>query len=179
MESDGGTPQNAMTRGEGVSLTRPERTFLEVLTDPLLDADMEELRIAGKACRLRLKDVEYIKEWIINHGSHLLACNDARLNAVQGAEVFRNPIVRRIINAAAEQGVCMPTSAMKEEIEDFLSQQMRNPFVPDSLRESAAEKLAKLKGYTDTKSGGGTAIQIVVGDPYSGKGVQINGGTAE
>jgi outer membrane protein OmpA-like peptidoglycan-associated protein len=32
-----------------------------------------------------------------------------------------------------------------------------------------------VKGYTDTKSSGGTAIQIVVGDPYAGQGVTING----
>ena len=175
VEKAGGDPQNEMTRGAGVSLTRPESDFLDALTDPLLTASLPDLYQAGRACRLRPRDVDYIAEWVNNHGSHLLACTDARLNATQGAEVFRNPIVRRLINAAAEKGHCLPTSAFKEEIEDFLSQQMRNPFVPDSLRESAADKLAKLKGYTDTKSAGGTAIQIVVGDPYAGQGVTING----
>jgi hypothetical protein len=176
VENEGGHPQNEISARGGVSLTRPESTFLETLTDPLLDADTSALYQAGRACGLRPKDVDYIVEWVNNHGSHLLACDDARLNASQGAQVFRNPIVRKIINAAADKGFCLPTSAMKEEIEDFLSQQMRNPFVPDSLRESAADKLAKLKGYTDTKSAGGTAIQIVVGDPYAGQGVIINGG---
>lgn len=174
-QNEGGHPQNAISERAGVSLARTESTFLETLTDPLLDADKYDLHKLGRACGLRVRDVDYIIEWVNNHGSHLLACDDSRITATQGAEVFRNPIVRRIINAAAEKGFCLPTSAMKEEIEDFLSQQMRNPFVPDSLRESAADKLAKLKGYTDTKSAGGTAIQIVVGDPYAGQGVTING----
>lgn len=175
MEKKGGDPQNEISQRAGVSLTRPERTFLDAMTDPLSTSDLDDLVNMGRACGLRIKDVEYIVEWVRNHGAHLLTCEKAHLNAEQGANVFRNPIVRRIINAAAESGYCLPTSAFKEEIEDFLSQQMRNPFVPDSLRESAADKLAKLKGYTDTKSAGGTAIQIVVGDPYAGQGVTING----
>lgn len=175
MEIDGGDPQNEIVNARGVSLTRPESTFLEAMTDPLSTATIYDLYQAGRACRLRQRDVDYIIEWVNNHGAHLLACSDANLTPTQGAEVFRNPTVRRVINAAADKGYCLPTSALKEEIEDFLSQQMRNPSVPDSLRESAADKLAKIKGYTDTKSAGGTAIQIVVGDPYAGQGVTING----
>lgn len=175
MEKAGGDPQNEISPAAGVSLTRPESDFLSALTDPLSTASIYDLYQAGRACRLRQRDVDYIAEWVNNHGAHLLACSDAGLTPTQGAEVFRNPIVRKIINAAAEGGYCLPTSAFKEEIEDFLSQQMRNPSIPDSLRESAADKLAKLKGYTDTKSAGGTAIQIVVGDPYAGQGVTING----
>ena len=175
MDKVGGHPQNEIAERAGVSLTRPERTFLDSLTDPLQSANRADLLLFGRACGLRPRDIDYISEWIVNHGSHLLACDDAKLNATEGVAVFRNPLVRKIINAAASEGHCLPTSAMKEEIEDFLSQQMRNPFVPDSLRESAADKLAKLKGYADTKSSGGTAIQIVVGDPYAGQGVTING----
>lgn len=175
MEKRGGDPQNEISPAAGVSLTRPESTFLELMTDPLSSATIYDLYQSGRACRLRQRDVDYIVEWVNNHGAHLLACSDAGLTPTQGAEVFRNPTVRRIINAAAGKGYCLPTSAMKEEIEDFLSQQMRNPSVPDSLRESAADKLAKIKGYTDTKSSGGTAIRIVVGDPYAGQGVTING----
>jgi hypothetical protein len=147
---------------------------LALLADPFSASDTADLIKSGRACGLREIDIDYIIEWVRNHGSHLLTCEDAKLNATQGANVFRNPLVRRIINAAAERGYCLPTSAMKDEIEDFLSQQMRNPFVPDSLRESAAERLAKLKGYLDTKSAGGATVQIVVGDPYSG--VTINAG---
>jgi hypothetical protein len=175
MEKQGGHPQNESSQRAGVSLTRPERTFLDAMTDPLSACDLCELIKVGQSCGLRIKDVEYIVEWVRNHGAHLLTCEKAHLNAEQGANVFRNPLVRRIINAAAEAGYCLPTSAFKEEIEDFLSQQMRNPSVPDSLRESAADKLAKLKGYTDTKSNGGATVQIVVGDPYAGQGVSING----
>lgn len=175
LETKGGTPQNEVAARGGVSLTRPESLFLDVLTDPLVAGNEIELLRAGRACGLRPKDVEYIHEWVHNHGMHFLSCEKSNINAVEGAIVFRNPIVRRVINAAAELGVCLPTSAFKEEIEDFLSQQMRSPFVPDSLRESAAEKLAKLKGYTDIKSSGGATVQIVVGDPYAGNGVSING----
>lgn len=174
-KAKGVAPQNAIAAREGVSLTRPESLFLDILTDPLAACNELDVLQAGRACGLRPKDVEYIVEWIHNHGMHFLSCDQAGINAVEGAIVFRNPIVRRIINAAAEQGVCLPTSAFKEEIEDFLSQQMRSPFVPDSLRESAAEKLAKLKGYTDSKSSGGAMVQIVVGDPYAGNGVSVNG----
>lgn len=174
LEKRGGHPQNENGAGEGVSLTRPERHFLEVLTDPLSAATLAELIAAGSLCRLRPRDVEYISEWVNSHGLHFLTCEKAHLNAEQGAAVFRNPTVRRIINAAAEAGFCLPTSAFKEEIEDFLSQQMRSPHLPDSLRESAADKLAKLKGYMDKSSGGGATVQIVVGDPYAGGGVNIN-----
>lgn len=172
---EGGAPQNEIAAREGVSLTHPELLFLDALTDPLFGRNELDLLRAGKACGLRAKDVNYIVEWVHHHGMHFLACDGSDMNAVEGAIVFRNPTVRRIINAAAELGVCLPTSAFKEEIEDFLSQQMRSPFVPDSLRESAAEKLAKLKGYTDSKSAGGATVQIVVGDPYAGNGVSING----
>jgi hypothetical protein len=175
MEKAGVYPQKSDVSARGVSLTRPESDFLTLLTDPLSTANMFDLCDAGRACGLRNRDVEYIHEWVVNHGSHLLTCEKAHLNATQGAAVFRNPRVRRIINAAAEKGCCLSTSAMKDEIEDFLSQQMRNPFLPDTLRESAAEKLAKLKGYADTKSNGGAVVQIVVGDPYaSSKEVVIN-----
>ena len=155
---DGAYPQSSVSSGRGVSLTRPESDFLTLLADPFSATDTTDLIAPGRACGLRTVDVEYIVEWVRNHGSHLLTCENAKLNATQGATVFRNPLVRRIINAAAERGYCLPTSAMKDEIEDFLSQQMRNPFVPDSLRESAAEKLSKLKGYTDTKSNGIASI---------------------
>lgn len=173
LEKAGGHPQKNEMSAPGVSLTCPESDFLALLTDPLSTADLDDLCVAGRACKLRQMDVDYIVEWVVNHGSHLLTCEKAGLNATKGANVFRNPIVRRIINAAAERGYCLPTSAMKDEIEDFLSQQMRNPFIPDSLRESAAEKLAKLKGYTDTKSNGGAVVQIVVGDPYAANSKEV------
>jgi hypothetical protein len=100
MEKKGGTPQNEISQRAGVSLTRPERTFLDAMTDPLSTSDLDDLVNMGRACGLRIKDVEYIVEWVRNHGAHLLTCEKAHLNAEQGANVFRNPIVRRIINAA-------------------------------------------------------------------------------
>ena len=170
MEKAGSCPRNEVSQVSGAKLTQPERDFLDLMTDPLSSATNFDLYLPGRACRLRQRDVDYILEWVNNHGAHLLACSDAKLTPTQGADVFRNPTVRRIINAAAERGYCLPTSALKEEIEDFLSQQMRNPTIPDSLRESAAEKLAKLKGfYPDNsgKGGGQANVQINFINPYA------------
>lgn len=160
----------------GVSLTRPESLFLTRLVDPFSpppDASDEELERRGAAIGLRPEDVSYIREWVMNHGAHWLTCERCDLDTREGARVFRNPIVRRIINAAAELGYCVGTSALKEELEDFFTQRVRSPYLPEALRDAAADKLAKLKGfYPDSKDkgAGGVAVQVVVMNPYSTEG---------
>ena len=167
-KSEGGTPQSSSTSARGVSLTRSERTFLDALIDPFAEQDSQQLNQLGRGAQLREEDVAYLKEWILCHGVHWLTCEQADLDSRQGARVFRNPIVRKIINAAAEQGFCVGTSALKDELEDFYSQRIRNPYLPEMIRDNAADKLAKLKGYyPDAKDkSGGTNVQINFVNPY-------------
>lgn len=171
-EIRGATPQNSSLTTPGVSLTHPERAFLSRLTDPFADSDSEdkELLKLGQTALLREDDVRFIREWVLCQGVHWLSCIEAGLTQIEGARVFRNPVVRRIINAAAEQGYCVGTSARKEELEDFFSQRIRNPFLPEAVRDNAADKLAKLKGfYPDNggKGGGQANVQINFINPYA------------
>ena len=165
----GGHPQKVDDGTRGVSLTRPESAFLSRLTDPLAEPTDEELYTLGQLARLRDVDVRFIREWVICQGVHWLTCEDAGLDFGEGSKIFRNPAVRRIINAAAEQGYCLGTSALKDEIEDYFTQRIRNPFLPEVIRDNAADKLAKLKGYyPDAKDkSGGAQVQINFINPYA------------
>ena len=177
-EIQGVAPQKSSTTAPGVSLTHPERAFLARLTDPFADSDNDEadlLRL-GQAALLRAEDILFIREWVLCQGVHWLSCVEAGLSQLEGARVFRNPVVRRIINAAAEQGYCVGTSAMKEELEDYFSQRIRNPFLPEAIRDNAADKLAKLKGfYPDGagKGGGQANVQINFINPYAKSEVSV------
>lgn len=168
---EGGYPQKRESNARGVSLTHPESAFLARLTDPFAEPANEdaELNRLGQIAKLREEDVAFIREWVICQGVHWLTCEDAGISFISGARIFRNPVVRRIINAAAEQGFCLGTSAMKEELEDFYTQRIRNPFLPEANKDNAADKLAKLKGYyPDAKDkSGGAQIQINFINPYA------------
>lgn len=166
---EGGYPQKRDDGTRGVSLTHPESAFLARLTDPFAESTEEELNQLGQLAKLREEDVAFIREWVICQGVHWLTCEDAGISFISGARIFRNPVVRRIINAAAEQGFCLGTSAMKEELEDFYTQRIRNPFLPEANKDNAADKLAKLKGYyPDAKDkSGGAQVQINFINPYA------------
>lgn len=153
-----------------LKLSQSEEAFLSALTDPFVSDDVKHLTEIGQSCGLRPDDVAYIMEWVIHQGIHWLSCAEAGLDEVQGAKIFRNPVVRKIINKAAELGYCQATSALKEELEDYYSQRLRNPFMPEVLRDNAARELAKMKGYypKETASGGGnTLVQINMVNPYA------------
>lgn len=171
-----GRGEIARAAAAGESLTHAETRFLERLFDPLAEASSpvakvsdKELDRRGAAAGLRGEDIDYIREWVVCRGVHWLSCERAAVEAEIGTRVFRNPAVRRIINAAAAQGRCVATSALKEELEDYFTQRMRAAHLPDGVRDNAAAQLAKLKGfYPDAKSAaaGGAAVQIVINDPY-------------
>jgi hypothetical protein len=169
LEKRGAYPQKRESDAPGVSLTRPERTFLAALTDPFAESTDADLNQLGQLAKLREADVSFIREWVLCHGVHWLTCENAGVDFGEGSKIFRNPIVRRVINAAAEQGLCLGTSAMKDEIEDYFTQRIRNPFLPEAIRDNAADKLAKLKGYyPDAKDkSGGAQIQINFVNPYA------------
>ena len=176
-EIQGVAPQKTFSRAPGVSLTHPERAFLDRLTDPFADSDDRELLRLGRTALLREEDILFLQEWILNQGVHWLSCTEAGLTQIEGAKVFRNPVVRKIINAAAEQGYCVGTSALKEEIEDYFSQRIRNPFLPEAVRDNAADKLAKLKGFypdNSSKGGGQANVQINFVNPYAKPEVVVN-----
>lgn len=176
-EIQGVAPQKTSAPTPGVSLTHPESAFLTRLTDPFADSSDKELIRLGRTALLREEDVLFLKEWILCQGVHWLSCVEAGLTQIEGAKVFRNPVVRRIINAAAEQGYCVGTSAMKEEIEDYFSQRIRNPFLPEAVRDNAADKLAKLKGFypdSSNKGGGQANVQINFVNPYAKPEVVVN-----
>lgn len=223
----GVAPQNAAVSARGVSLTRPERTFLDALVsyvphyeerlrdassytgdthDSLADAtpvtldlddpfgvivptdyipkgrakkpyekkerrDDEELRRLGEKAGLREIDVDYIKGWVVYQGVHWNACASTGVDEdIEGTRVFRNPVVRKILNAASELGLCNGTTATKEEVADFYTQRMRSPILPDSVRDNAADKLARLLGYYPKENGGGQGVvnvQINCLNPYA------------
>ena len=169
MAVKGGGPPNEMAAAEGVSLTRPERTFLDTLTDPLAGEGITPALLkAGRSAGLREEDVAFIHEWVVCQGVHWLTCEHAEIAPIEGAKVFRNPVVRRIIDAAAATGFCLGTSAARDELESYYTQRIRNPFLPEALRDNAADKLAKLKGwYTDGPAKGGNSVMIVFNDPYA------------
>ena len=76
----------------------------------------------------------------------------------------------------AVKGDTASTSAMKEELEDYFSQRIRNPFLPEAVRDNAADKLAKLKGfYPDGagKGGGQANVQINFINPYAKSEVSV------
>ena len=172
VKADGGHPQSSTPKAPGVSLTRPERAFLDRLTDPFADFDPRDPAVLAlaKAAFLRPEDVEFIHEWVVNQGVHWLACEETGLNQIEGAKIFRNPAVRRIINAAADLGFCLATSALREEMEDYFTQRVRNTFLPAAVRDAAAVQLCKLKGYYPDSSGKSAAqanIQINFVNPYA------------
>lgn len=172
---EGGYPQKCDASAQGVSLTRPESAFLAALTDPFAESTDATLNQLGQLAKLREVDVSFIREWVLCHGVHWLTCENAGVDFGEGSKIFRNPAVRRIINAAAEQGLCLGTSALKDEIEDYFTQRIRNPFLPEVIRDNAADKLAKLKGYyPDAKGqGGGSNIQINFVNPYAAPEVKV------
>ncbi len=160
----------SLTKKDPNALSDAERNFLSELTDPLNTGDLEYLSAQGARCGLRPDDVAYIMEWVQNQGCHWLSCQESGLSEVEGARIFRNPKVRKIINGAAELGLCNGTSALKDELEDYFSQRLRNPFMPEALRDSAAVQLAKLKGYypkEDNGGKGGAIVQINLVNPYT------------
>lgn len=145
----------------------PKPKAPRVRPDPPKLTDLFSL---GEACGLRNVDVTYLREWIVNQGVHWLTCENSGIDDdLEGKRVFRNPVVRRIINAAAELGICNGTTASKEEIADWYTQRIRNPHLDDDTRANAADKLAKLMGYyPDGGKGGGSAnIQINFVNPYA------------
>ena len=170
----------AKKSSNAVALTPPEQTFLTELLDPLNVGDTAYLTAVGAKCGLRESDVAYIMEWVLNQGCHWLCCQEAGLSQMDGAQAFRNPKVRKIINEAAKQGLCNGTSALKDELEDYFSQRLRNPFMPEAVRDNAAVQLAKLKGYYPKEEGGkGSAmVQINLVNPYPDA-VEIKGESVE
>ena len=219
----GVAPQNAATNARGVSLTQPERTFLDALAAytpacaakralrdereavedssfaPAIDDPFnavvptdyipgarargnknngtreysskarEELVSLGAKVGLRELDVDYITGWVVYQGLHWSAVYGTKADEFEGNRIFRNPVVRRILNAAAELGLCNSTTATKEEVADFLTQRMRCPVLPDNVRDNAADKLARLMGYYPKESGGGQGtvnVQINCVNPY-------------
>jgi hypothetical protein len=171
------TQENRMAQTDPTALSAEEQKFLSELLDPLNAGDLPYLSAQGAKCGLRPDDVAYVCEWVLNQGCHWLSCQESGLSEVEGARIFRNPKVRRIINGAAKLGLCNGTSALKEEIEDYFSQRLRNPFMPEALRDNAASQLAKLKGYypkEDNGGKGGAVVQINITNPYADS-IEIEG----
>jgi hypothetical protein len=133
--------------------------------------DDEELRRLGEKAGLREIDVNYIKGWVVYQGVHWNACACTGVDEdMEGTRVFRNPVVRKILNAASELGLCNGTTATKEEVADFYTQRMRSPILPDAVRDNAADKLARLLGYYPKENGGGQGVvnvQINCLNPYA------------
>ena len=196
--NSGGHPQNAALTAAGVSLAHPELLFLTALAKlvnpelpalselPELPAPQEydpfglpaektdpkpDLYHLGEEAGLRPIDVAYIKEWVVDQGIHWLTCENVGLeDDMEGRRVFRNPIVRRVINAAQALGLCNGTTASKEELADWYTQRIRSPHLPEQVKDNAADKLAKLLGYypdAASKGGGSTNVQINFVNPYS------------
>ena len=161
----GVAPQNADGGAAGVSLSRTERFFLECLTDPM--RDNKKLVQVGCTVKLRPMDVEFITEWINNHGAMWAICEITDMTPRQITAIFRNPQVRKIINAAADLGICLHTGAGKEEIVDYHSQTMRDDSNPKAIRQKASEEISKLQGfYNDKRGEGGMSVNIAILPAY-------------
>jgi hypothetical protein len=134
-------------------------------------ASKPDLLSLGKEAGLRPIDVAYIREWVVDQGVHWLTCENVGLDDdIEGRRVFRNPVVRRVINAAQAIGLCNGTTASKEELADWYTQRIRSPHLPEQVKDNAADKLAKLMGYYPDSTGkgnGSTNVQINFVNPYT------------
>lgn len=195
----GVAPKNLADDAQGVSLTHPQAAFLDVLLDvlarngrPGYTADAsgdftcydeknrcmygrkgKKVRVlyeAGDAIGLNEEEVNFIREWVLNKGIYWLTAEKAGLGeGLEARLAFRNPVVRLIINAAAERGVCVGTVASKDEVADYYTQRMRSESLPQVLRDRAAEGLSKLLGYYPKDgSGGGQTVNVQINcvNPY-------------
>lgn len=131
---------------------------------------LNELIALGEAAGLRKQEVEYIQEWVVNKGLHWLSAENVGLGEGMEARLaFRNPVVRAVINAASERGLCVGTVASKDEVADYYTQRMRSFSLPQVLRDRAAEGLSKLMGYYPKDgSGGGQTVNVQINcvNPY-------------
>lgn len=165
----GAVPQNCETARAGVSLTRPESDFLDLLANPFRDD--EKFRRAAAALRLTDDHVAYLEEWIVCQGQHWAACENMGISYAAGMTLARNPSFTRIIDAAAARGLCKGTAAMKDEILFYLTQDFRNIATPIRDRRELAREIAELQGFYPGRKGdgGGQQINIVIGNPYAAK----------
>jgi hypothetical protein len=175
-------PQEIPSQTPGVSsvstlspdLSPAESSFIEAVFRVVkgVAENQKEMYSLGKACELRPLDVRYIREWVICHGVHWMACEKAGVeDNAEGRKVFRNPVVRRVINALSEMGVCQATVATKEEVADYFTQRMRSPYLPEPVKDNAAHRLAQLMGYYPENGGKGSVeanVQINFVNPYGG-----------
>lgn len=175
LENEGGTPQKSNESAPGVSLTRPESAFLAFLVpDPNRDDDA--FTNAGFALGLTEEEISYIDEWVYHHGIHWETCESAGFDARIGHRVIRNPLVVKLLTAAAEKGLCLGLYPSKEEIAFYESQRLRNPFTPVSVQQKSSEILIRLLGYAaDPKNPGGATVNILVSNPYASVNVEGSG----
>lgn len=162
----------------GVSLSRPEQRFLHLLVSFMRDKSngydmhVNELYEPAEKIGLNKDEVKYIVGWIENRGIHYIAADESAChNEIKQYRMFSNPEIRRIIDGAADRGLCMGFTASKEEIAAFLTQRMRATYLPDEYRDRAADRLAKLMGYNPKEGSSGPGavnIQINCVNPYGG-----------
>ena len=124
---------------------------------------LAELVRLGRKVNLSEDDVGYVLRWVVEKDEEALTLDK------NGKRMLRNPVVRKLINAAAAAGLCSGTTASKEEIADFYTRRMRCEVLPDAVRNDAADKLAKLMGYNPKNEGGqgSVTVQINCVDPYA------------
>lgn len=127
--------------------------------------DRERLLRLGRRAGLDEKDVDYVRFWVVERDLEETSATTDK----EAKRMFRNPVIRRIINAAAALGLCNGTAATKEEIADFYTRRMRCEVLPEAIRTDAADKLAKLMGYNPKGEGGqgSVTVQINCVDPYA------------
>lgn len=161
----GADPQNCVSERAGVSLTRPESDFLNLLADPFRDD--EKLLRAAQNLQFSKDHLAYLEEWIMCHGQHWAACENMGISYSAGMALARNPAFVRIIQAAAERGLCKGPVALRDEILFYLTQDLRDIATGVRDRRELAKEIAELQGYyPDRKGSGGTQVNIVIGDPY-------------
>lgn len=173
-QAGGPTPQNPALSAPGVSLSHPESEFLALVSDPACSPFGSEA--AAKAAGLTVNQAAFIKTWVEEQDGRVsTVAREAGLTPRQANNCLINPKVRRILQAAAEAGICKPLIPDAEEILGDWGQIARDPFEPPTRRDESRKEIARLRGYyADGKgSSGGNAVQIIINDPY--KEVVVNG----
>ena len=159
------SPTSPTSPDRGSGLTRAENDFLSLLADPFRDD--EQLLRAAQSLRFSEDHLAYLEEWILCHGQHWAACENMGISYSAGMALARNPAFVRIIQAAAERGLCKGPVALKDEILFYLTQDLRDIATGIRDRREIAKEIAELQGYyPDRKGSGGTQVNIVIGDPY-------------
>lgn len=176
MEKAGGVPQKLSPDARGVSLTRPESTFLDhalsaLTDDPFYAPDEEAIDKARREACLPQSQADFIRSWIANKGDLFAMSETDFVDPGMFTRFLCSPLVFRILTEAAVRCPNIPAPIpSKEELAVTWGMISRTASMPLPYQKEARVELAKLMDYyPDSRKGvSDTNIQINFVNPYAG-----------